>query len=300
MTDQEKPEPDPDEDDQAAGDGFPMLTFALTAPSRPEAAEVPSEWLAEWAAETEAATLRIDDHPGGVIWERIDLPATLAKHGMLGDEPLIKIVITNCRAVQVGDHNEQHIHLRLDIRKVKLVLDQGLLKLLSGSGREPSRSPGFTGGKLADRSPRTATESYERPTADGRAYVVVRRSQGVQIGDHSTQRAQFDYTLMGPKLYLGGDIARTLLELHREGTAADVRRFLADQVRLASFSFERGPTMVALDRTQRIHRRHGVSAGRHNKQIHTTSLDVNSPSTGQVISQLNSQERPRGIAGPGL
>jgi hypothetical protein len=167
-----------------------------------------------------------------------------------------------------------------------LILDRGLLRRLvelgqatAGPGRREYENLKLKDGSLVDRSHLGTTSSWEGPSADGGTYIVLRRCQGVQIGNHNTQRAHFHYVMKGPEADLGdvldGAHARHLIDLYRQQEFSKLRRELAGLVEEASFDLAQLPVMGRLTGNETFDDIDVLSLGDEDlKQYHTAEIST--------------------------
>ncbi|MER5431881.1 RIP homotypic interaction motif-containing protein [Streptomyces sp. NPDC002588] len=179
------------------------------------------------------AGMRPSRHPAQVIAASTvraheEVPTRVEEEGT--SAPLPTVLVIGCRAVQIGDHNWQFLHFRceleaqLDFTPVlrrsdvqqaleELALDPENSELRDRVMSQLCRRWEFFGSKALElrRVERVKGPAGARITPGERvldslcepdtgSIVVVRDCEGVQIGDHSRQTAEFAYVCKRPKL----------------------------------------------------------------------------------------------------
>ena len=155
------------------------------------------EFLRRWAAECSVATIKdiegvVDDRqPAETVLHEVDLESTFKARGLLSDTVAEKaLVVDDCRGVQIGDHNVQHNEHRFNLRDIKVTMDSSIACYLAS---------GMSGDAPVGRS-----DSKAESITDHQGYrVIVKNSQGVQIGDRCTQRNKFVHDVRKPTVNLG-------------------------------------------------------------------------------------------------
>ncbi|MFD5757732.1 RIP homotypic interaction motif-containing protein [Streptomyces sp. NPDC127044] len=179
------------------------------------------------------AGMRLSRHPAQVIAASTgrvheEVPTRVEEKGT--SAPLPTVLVIGCRAVQVGDHNWQFLHFRCELEArldfapvlrrpaVQQALEELALDPENGELRDRVMSQlcrrwEFFGSKVLElrRVERVKGPAGARITPGGEvldslcepetgSIVVVRDCEGVQIGDHSRQTAEFAYVCQRPKL----------------------------------------------------------------------------------------------------
>jgi hypothetical protein len=188
------------------------------------------ENIRRWSREWQVAVLRCTAgatadggaaRPGhAVTAQEVDLPDTFREAGLLSDTvPARALVIEHSSGIQIGQHNRQISMHRFRVQDVRISLDRAVQRELTRI--KTIRGPG-------------SSESIDI-AAGGPVRVVLRSSQGVQIGDHNTQRNHFDHIVRRPSVDVGtlgspADLDR-LVDKLRDNQMASARRDLTTLVR---------------------------------------------------------------------
>jgi hypothetical protein len=176
--------------------------------------------------------------PAGPPAPRTDLPQSPARAADTAPAESIdetspappQVLVIGCRAVQVGNHNWQFLHFRCDLKArvdfapvlrrpdvqealAKLALDPANEELRDRVMRHLCHRWQFIGARALElrRVDRLKGPGYARVTPGERvlhrlcepdtgSVVVVRDCDGVQIGDHCRQTAEFAYVCKRPRV----------------------------------------------------------------------------------------------------
>lgn len=190
---------------------------------------VKPETIQQWSQEWQAVVLRstaattTDGPAHAVTVNEVDLPRMFRDTGLLSDTvPDRALVIEDSQGIQVGHHNHQvNVH-RFQVKDVRISLDRAFQRELTRI--EAIHAP--------------AHHQAVKIAAGRPARVVVRNAQGIQIGDHNTQRNHFTYVIRGPSVTVStpapADLDRIVNKLrdHRVTSAQkDLTAVVRDELR---------------------------------------------------------------------
>ncbi|MFC0433980.1 RIP homotypic interaction motif-containing protein [Kutzneria buriramensis] len=265
------------------------------------------EFLRRVAAECSVATIKdmggdgTDRRPADTVLHKVDLESTFKARGLLSDAVAENaLVVDDCRGVQIGDHNVQHNEHCFNLRDVVVTMDSSIARYLAR---------GMGGDAPASRS-----DNRAESVTDHHGYrVIVKNSQGVQIGDRCTQRNKFVHDVRRPTVNLGAfctpaqmrEIADKIADgksavraaVSRTITAAansDPDALKLRAVRPRDLSVSAGPA--------RYERVDGLQAGERNKLTVKDSVNVVGVNADPFVRDFKREaaREQQGVRGPGL